>query len=250
MTSQHVAGENNVVFIRPAFDLVTEILNTKISPEVVQYASKRLYMVDDLYGERANKTELLSVFIRRIPIMVFAYSHGDEYSVIGPEVGQTVFDVGTAIWFNQKIVVINACLTGVRLAPALIDNGARAVLAYDDELILRVWSKNLEPLKGFKECLNKPKILFDGASVNEAHQQTLAEYEKWIEYWDEIDPTTADILRHNRDHFKLYGNGESRIALSTWLFMGMTDIFAITWVVLATILKIVRLTKPLWKGYK
>jgi len=240
-------GDNDTTIIRPNFDIVTMILSQKIAPEVIEYAHKRLYSIKDLYGEKANKTELLGDFITRIPVIVWAFSHGVEDAVIGSEIGQNVIDLANTVWFNNKIVFISACLTGKQLAPALIDSGARAVLAFDDELVMRVMPDTYEPLEGFKECITAPKIIYDGATVKQCYDKAIEEYNKWIDYWDEKDPATADVLRHDRDCFKLYGNGESRIALSTYLFMGLTDIFAIAWIILYSILNIVRITKPLWK---
>ena len=240
-------GDNDTTFIRPVFDDVTYILNSKISPDVIEYAHKRLYLIEDLYGDRANKTEILGNFIRRIPVIVWACSHGVEDAVKGPDITQNVIDLANTTWFNNKIVVIVACLTGKQLAPALVDAGARAVFAYDEELMIRVWSDTLDPLEGFKECITAPKLLYDGFKAKDVYAKTIEEYNKWIDYWDEKDPATADVLRHDRDCFKLYGNGESRISLSTYLFMGLTDIFAITWIILYSILNIVRITKPLWK---
>ena len=240
-------GDNDTTFIRPVFDDVTYILNSKISPDAIEYAHKRLYLIEDLYEDRANKTEILGNFIRRIPVIVWACSHGVEDAVKGPDITQNVIDLANTTWFNNKIVVIVACLAGRQLAPALVDAGARAVFAYDDELILRVWPDTLDPLEGFKECITAPKLLYDGFKAKDVYAKAIEEYNKWIDYWDEKDPATADVLRHDRDCFKLYGSGESRIALSTYLFMGLTDIFAIAWIILYSILNIVRITKPLWK---
>jgi hypothetical protein len=241
------AGGNNCVFIRPVFDLVTEVLNTKISSEAIEYARLRAYFISDLYREKANKTELLSTLIRYMPQVVFAYSHGTEDEIIGPDELSTVIDLNNTVWLNGKITVLNACLTGKRLAQALVDAGASAVFAYNDELIIRVWADTYEPLEGFKECINKPEVIFDGLKAKDVYNATINEYNKWIEYWDEKDPTTADVLRHNRDNFALYGSGESRIALSIYLLMGLTDIFIITYAALWTILMILKETKFLWK---
>jgi len=238
-------GENETLFIRPVFDKVTEVLNDKIVPDIVDYARRKAYMIIDLYGEKANKSELLSMLLRYQPMIVFAGSHGLQEEVIGPEAGVTVIDIGNTVWFYRRIVIINACLTGRKLAPALVDAGANAVLAYDDELVIRVYADTYEPVEGFKECLTKAKVLYDGVTVKEAHEKTIEEYNKWIDYWEERDPVTADVLRHDRDHFKLYGTGESRIALSINLFIGLTDVFTLVSVILWSILQVVRGIRPL-----
>jgi hypothetical protein len=231
--------------VRADFDLVSGILSTKIMPDVIDYARKRSYLVEDLYKERANKTELLGNFLRRYPLVVWLASHGFEDAVIGPEEGQTIADLANTVWFNGKIVVINACLTGRKLAPAMVESGAKAVFAFVDLLTLRVDANTYEPLPGFKECLTKPKVLYDGVNAKDAYDATIAEYNKWIDFWDKEDPTTADVLRADRDAFMMFGTGESKVALSTYVFMGMTDIFILAFIILWGILQSVRAIMPL-----
>ncbi len=239
---------NTALFVRPSFDLVTQILNSKFSPEVIDYARARLYSVVDLYGDKANKTDLLGALLRYFPQTVFAYSHGTEDEIVGPDATSSVIDLGNTVWFTGgKIMVLNACLSGQRLAQALIDAGAGAVFAYKDTLDIRVWSDTLEPLEGFRECINKPKIIFDGVKAKDVYEATVAEYNKWIEYWDEKDPVTADILRHDRDAFTLYGNGESKITFSVYLLMGFTDTFIIAYTALWALLNVIRETEFLWR---
>jgi len=232
-------GDNDTTLIQPVFDMVTQILNDKIAPEVTDYARKRLYNIVSLYKEKANKTELLSNFLSRVPVTVWAFSHGLEDAVIAPEVGLNVIDLANTIWFNTKIVSIVACDTGKKLAPALVEAGARAVFAYEGTLTIRVYADTYEPLQGFKECLTKPKLIYDGITAKEVHEKTIEEYNKWIDYWDEEDPITADVLRNDREFFKLYGTGESRISLSSYVLMGMTDILAIAWIVLWSIREVI-----------
>jgi len=243
-------GDNDTTIIRTDFDLATMILSQKIAPEVIEYAHKRLYAVKDLYKEKANKTELLSNFIWSIPVTVFGFSHGGEDALLGQEIGQNVLDLANTAWVNNKIVVLNACSCGKQLAPAMVDAGTRAVFAYDDLLTLRVTSDTYDPLEGFKESINTPKLLYDGLKAKEVYDKTIEEYNKWIDYWDEKDPVTADVLRHDRDCFKLYGNGESSITFSTFLILGLTDIFFLAWAILWTFLEVVRTTKPLWRKTK
>jgi hypothetical protein len=224
------------------------ILSTKVMPDVIDYATKRLYLVEDLYKDRANKTELLGNFLRRYPVIVWFASHGAEDAVIGPDEGQTVADLANTVWFNGKIVVINACLTGRKLAPAMVDSGARAVFAFTDLLTIRVDAETYEPLDGFKECFTKPKVLYDGVKAKDAYDLTIAEYNKWIEHWDREDPTTADVLRADRDAFMMFGTGESKIAASTYLFMGLTDVFILAYIVLWGILHSLRAILPMVRG--
>lgn len=217
-------------------------------PDVIAYATKRMYLVTDLYKEKANKTDLTGDFLTKYPLIVWLASHGAEDAVIGPEEGQTVADLANTVWFNGKIVIINACLTGRKLAPAMVDSGARAVFAFVDLLTLRVDANTYEPLDGFKDCLTKPKVLYDGVKAKDAYDATIAEYNKWIEAWDKVDPTTADILRADRDAFMMFGTGESKVAASTYVFMGLTDAFIIAYMVLWGILQSLKAILPMVRG--
>ena len=240
--------ENHVLTVRPVYDVTTQVLAEKISPIFLKYARDRLYAVYDLYDTDATRENYEINIMRRDPLIVAGFSHGLEDAIISDDETRGFLDVGNTITTNNRIVYLCACLTGKQLAPACVDVGARAVLAYDDTLTLVVDEKTLEPAEGFKEVLaEKPARIFDGLTVQQVYDEVIAEYNKWIEYWDnrpeEYAPIIADTLRHDRDHFKLYGSGISRISLSHWILVGTTDIFAITYVILYAIRNIIHLYK-------
>ena len=241
-------NENNVLTIRPIYDDVTRVLAEKISPTFIKYARDRLYVIWDLLDAGATRESYEVNIIRRDPLIIAGFSHGLEDAIISDDGVRGFLDVGNTITTNNRIVYLCACLTGRQLAPACVDVGARAVLAYDDTLTIIVDSETLEPAEGFKEVLaEKPARIFDGLTVQQVYDEVIAEYNKWIEYWDnrpeEYAPIIADVLRHDRDHFKLYGNGTSRITLSHWMLIGITDILSITYVILYAIKNIIHLYK-------
>ena len=240
--------ENHVLTIRPVFDTTTRVLAEKISPIFLKYARDRLYAIFDLYDANATRENYELNIMRRDPLIVAGFSHGLEDAIMSDDGTRGFLDVGNTVTVNNRIVYLCACLTGKQLAPACVDVGARAVLAYDDTLTLVVDSKTLEPVEGFKEVLaEKPARIFDGLTVQQVYDEVIAEYDKWIEYWDnqpeDYAPIIADTLRHDRDHFKLYGNGVSRITLSHWILVGTTEIFAITYVILYAVRNIIHLYK-------
>ena len=240
--------ENHVLTVRPVYDETTKVLSEKISPVFLNYAHGRLYVVWDPLDADATRESYEVNIMRRDPLIVAGFSHGLEDAIISDDGTRGFLDVGNTITTNNRIVYLCACLTGRQLAPACVDVGARAVLAYDDTLTIVIENKTLEPAEGFKEVLaEKPARIFDGLTVQQVYDEVIAEYNKWIEYWDnrpeEYAPIIADVLRHDRDHFKLYGNGTSRITLSHWMLVGTTDIFAITYVILYAIRNIIHLYK-------
>ena len=240
--------ENHVLTIRPVFDTTTRVLAEKISPIFLKYARDRLYAIFDLYDANATRENYELNIMQRDPLIVAGFSHGLEDAIMSDDGTRGFLDVGNTITVNNRIVYLCACLTGKQLAPACVDVGARAVLAYDDTLTLVVDSETLEPVKGFKEVLaEKPARIFDGLTVQQVYDEVIAEYDKWIEYWDnqpeDYAPIIADTLRHDRDHFKLYGNGTSRITLSHWMLVGLTDVFTVTYVILYAVRNIIHLYK-------
>ena len=240
--------ENHVLTVRPVYDETTKVLSEKISPVFLNYARERLYVVWDLLDADATRESYEVNIMRRDPLIVAGFSHGLEDAIISDDGTRGFLDVGNTITTNNRIVYLCACLTGRQLAPACVDVGARAVLAYDDTLTIVIKNETLEPAEGFKEVLaEKPARIFDGLTVQQVYDEVIAEYNKWIEYWDnrpeEYAPIIADVLRHDRDHFKLYGNGTSRITLSHWMLVGTTDVFAIAYVILYAIRNIIHLYK-------
>jgi len=241
-------NENNVLTIRPIYDDVTRVLAEKISPTFIKYARDRLYVIWDLLDADATRESYEVNIIRRDPLIIAGFSHGLEDAIISDDGVRGFLDVGNTITTNNRIVYLCACHTGKQLAQACVDVGAKAVLAYDDTLTIIVDSETLEPAKGFKEVLaEKPARIFDGLTVQQVYDEVISEYNKWIEYWDnqpdEYAPIIADVLRHDRDHFKLYGSGTSRITLSHWMLIGITDILSITYVILYAIKNIIHLYK-------
>jgi len=241
-----VPVENNVVIVRPKHDQATEIFSDKMAIDAVNLARQKLYNVSDLYDEKAIRDVFTGTIITQNPLIVFTFSHGNVDALISDDGTTPFLDKANTYLTNNRIFYSFGCKVGQELAPAAIDIGCRAYLTWDEVAIVTVWADTLEPLEGFKEVLvYKPVRLLDGLTVQQVHNETMQEYEKWIAYWDERDPAVADTLRWDRDHFKLYGTGESRVTLSTAILMGVTDIILVTFVILWTILNIVRSIKPL-----
>jgi len=236
--------ENVCLTVRPLHDLTTQVLATKLAPHAIAYAKRRMYTVYDLYNAEAERVHYETNVPLRDPILIFTFSHGGDEAVIGDDGVTPFLDVHNTWTTNKRLIYHCACHTGKKLAPAEVDIGARAVLAFADTLTIVIDKETHEPVEGFKEVLvDKPCLLFDGVMVKDVHSETIKEYDRWIDYWDEKDPHIADVLRHDRDNFKLYGTGESRIALSSWVLVGVTDIILIIYTILHFIRVIVRVLR-------
>ncbi|MEM1590246.1 MAG: hypothetical protein QW175_07500 [Candidatus Bathyarchaeia archaeon] len=244
-------GSNDIVLIRTTFDDATRILNTQVTPQLVTYLKSRFYNVVDLYGDKAYKEQLLYACIQYLPAVVCGFSHGTDVSLISQD-GTPALDIGTAVWMNNKIVYLFACRCGKELAQALIDNGAKAVLAFDD-IVYLILDENGNVVDGYAEtCLVVPELVAEGLSVRECYDKAVETYNKWIEHYENNGETLiADLFRWNRDHFVLKGSGESRIGLSMYLFVGLTDVLAMAnvliWGVGNIAIEAYRAYK-LWKG--
>jgi hypothetical protein len=149
---------------------------------------------------------------------------------------------------NNKIVYLYACHCGKELAQALIDNGAKAVFAFND-IVYLILDESNNPVEGYREtCLLVPKLLAEGYKVKDCYQTALDEYEKWIRFHEEKGNTlVADLFRWNRDHFILKGAGESTLGLSAYLFIGLTDVLMMANVL---IWGIGNITLEAWRAYK
>jgi len=236
--------ENVCLTVRPLHDLTTEVLATKLAPHAIAYAKSRFYTVYDLYNGYANRVHYEASAPLRDPIVIFTFSHGGDEAVIGDDGVTPFLDVHNTWTTNKRLIYHCACHTGKKLAPAEVDIGARAVLAFADTLTIVIDKETHEPVEGFKEVLvDKPCLLFDGVMVKDVHSETIKEYDRWIDYWDEKDPVIADTLRHDRDNFKLFGAGESRIRVSWYLILGHMEILTFINMALYAILSIVRMRK-------
>jgi hypothetical protein len=238
--------ENVALVVRPVFDDVTKVLAKKIAPVFMKVATDRLYTVWDLYDKDAVRETFEWSILVRDPLIVAGFSHGGPEIMQGDD-GITAFlYTGNTITLKDRIVYLCGCEAGQRLAPAAVEIGARAVLAYDDVIYIAVDPETMEPAEGFKQVFaEKPARLFEGLTVHQVYQEVIAEYDKWIQYWESkgegYPQILADAFRNNRDHFKLYGAGVSRIVASPWVLIGITNVITYVYIALYAILNVIRL---------
>lgn len=226
-----------VAFFRTNYDLTTTILSNQVMKPMVEYAGDRLLSVVDFEGDNATRSNFYDAVFKYNPEFVFIGSHGESDRIASQEAGFDILSLTNAQLMNNRIGYFVACKSGQELAPACVDNGAKCVFAFDDDLTLMAYSEEqgYKLCEGFVECLTKPMLLFDGFKAQDVYNLTKEEYERWISFWDEREPFIADVLRHDRDAFKLYGSGGSRLTFSWWLIVGLTDYLGLTFMILAVL---------------
>jgi hypothetical protein len=212
-----------VLFAHTNYDITTRVLSQQVMPKLIEYAKSRLYNIYDLSGSNATRNNFTYAVLSKNPEAVIISGHGESDGIAGQESGVDILSLTNAILMGNRIGYFIACKTGLELAPQCVDSGARVILAWDDVLTIVV-DDNEKLLEGFVECLTAPKILFDGYSMNYVYSKTIETYNDWIKYWDEKDPLIADILRHDRDHYRMFGSGASYIKFG-WGFFVSTVIY-------------------------
>jgi hypothetical protein len=210
------------VIARTNYDTATRTLSEQVTKGIKEYALSRFYGVADLEGAEARRQKFMEVTITKNPGIIVISSHGKEDSIASNSPPEDILSMTNSAIMYGKIGYFIACLTGQRLAPACVDNGALAILAFDEELVVVVDS-NGNLVRGFSECLTKPELIYDGLRVRDAYNETINEYNKWIEQYEETEPLIADVLKHDKEAFKIYGNEEIRVAFTWNLMVGITQ---------------------------
>ncbi len=115
-----------------------------------------------------------------------------------------------------KIIKLLSCLTGQRLGPDLIHNGARAYQGYsedfvffaDDEYLLHPWDDPLASLY-LKPAIEAMVALIQGRTCQEAFDIERAGYDRSIA--SSADPLITDPIKFDRDHMVMLGDPQARV---------------------------------------
>ena len=237
---------NNALFVRTKYDVATEILHDQVTALIIDYAKNRAYGYDDLSVDSANRSNFEEAVWSHNPQVIIISSHGSEEGIMGQDQVTEIISPANSLFLKGRLAYFIACNTGKGLAPICVSNGCRAVLGFDDTLTIAAYEQpdlSYIIVDAFQDTLTTPKILFDGVKVQDVYNKTKDKFEEWITYYDEVDPMIADILRFDRDHFILEGDGNESIQLSWYLLMGMGDILLYIFVTLYTITEAIKLVK-------
>jgi len=237
-------GFNNTLFARTRYDVATMVLHDQVTADIIAYAKQRAYSYSDLSGDTANRSNFEIDMWKYNPQVVVISTHGSEEGLMGNDQITEILSPANSLFTKGKLCYFIACQAGKGLAPICVSNGARAVFGWDDDLTIAVYPLDggqYELVDAFRESLTVPKLLYDGVKVKDVYQSTIDKFNEWIEHYDEVDPMIADILRHDRDHFVLHGNGEESVQLSWYLLMGLGDVFFYIIVFQYTVLQLIRM---------
>jgi len=200
------------LFVRPLFDEATKYGNYYMGI-AAEYAKSRM-TIGDLSGPDATKLNIDAALEHYNPILCYWLGHGndDVYTCQNQEVYmQTCFG-------NEKLkdrnLILLSCSCGVRLGPDTANKGAKAVHCWAVDFI---WAATGDPpdeySKGFFEAVNE--ILYahiEGKLPQEAHDRSIAVWNKWIDYWsqssDEYASLVVQYMVNDRDGQRLYGVGD------------------------------------------
>jgi hypothetical protein len=191
------------VIFSPAFETVTIASNNAVHSYVIPYI-KSPWVITLLEKGGATRKNLEDALEKVNPSIVWLDSHGDETCLAAET--ECAADLDNANLFAGRIVYILACLCGKKLAPAMVEKGARAVLAFTDVVVLEIDAKTLTITRPFLETLYYPRRLYDYISVGQVYDETIRKYNEWIDCLKVWDVATFDALLHNRDCFKLFGD--------------------------------------------
>jgi hypothetical protein len=197
-------GLYDTVIFTPVFDDVTTVGNNAIHSYVIPYI-KSPWVTTLLEKDTATRKNLEDALAKVNPSIVWLDSHGSETCCYASE-AECAADLDNAHLFTGRIVYILACLCGRKLAPAMVEKGARAVLAFTDIVILAYDAKTMMPTRPFLETLYYPRRLYDYISVGQVYDETIQKYNEWLDCLKVWDPLLRDLLLHDRDCFKLFGD--------------------------------------------
>jgi len=209
---------SKVLVARPEVDEATQIMSRDVAEEFVRLASSMLYTTIDLRDGDASRAGFEYAVKQYGPEMVALFSHGDADKVVGWD--NSMLDASNAYLMKGRILYLCACKSASTLGDKLIEEEASAVIGYKDTLTVVTQGGGM--LEAFRNVLRKPSIILMGRTVGEAYNETLGEYERWIEYYDQADPLIADILRSDRDALVLKGDENARLVPATYIIVANT----------------------------
>jgi len=227
-------GLYDTVIFSPVFDYATTVGNNSLHAVVVPYI-KAPWVLTMLEKDSATRSNLESALTSKNPSIVWLDSHGNEVCLAETETTCAV-DLTSDLskLFSGRIVYINACLCGKKLAPAMVSAGARAVLAYTDDVVVVIDPSTRRMIRPFEETILHPKRLYDYISVGQVYDETIKKFNEWIDCLKVWDPSVRDALLHDRDCFKLFGDPSAVVQSSSQLVASAER--AIATVTVATLL--------------
>jgi hypothetical protein len=211
-------GLYDTIIFSPVFtgDFTTPCFNNALHDCVIPYISAP-WTLSILEKGNATRSNLESTISSVSPSIVWLASHGgpdlvcDGYNYILKSCTSYAVDLSNAHLFSNKIVYIMACESGQKLAPEMVNKGAKAVLAYTDVLWFTIDVYTMRLTKPFEDVLCYPRELYKFKKVGQVYDEMMGKFDYWLDclkYWE---PEARDFLLNDRDCFKLFGDRNAAV---------------------------------------
>jgi len=165
------------------------------------------FQIEEIHGAQLNDEYLETVVEKYRPqqFIFAAYSHGNELFLRHGSNDYIIVYENTHL-FSNSLFYSNACLTGKRLGPDLINKGCLGFIGYSDA----VYSSLLFEI--FCQCDNYGiKKFLEGERLGTAYQQMKNNYTEQIDKIYAANAVLASLLRHSRDVLILLGDSDLTI---------------------------------------
>jgi len=177
----------------------------------------------ELQSDDAVKEPIWDTLEASDPIFVNGFGHGNIDIFTGDD-EEAVFTDEECNILAGRVVYLLSCLTAVELGPAVIDAGGITYIGFDISWTWMAANITADPYndwyaEGFYRSSNEcPIALIQGDTVSVAKDRSIAEYNRWIEIWENErsgDPYAADAigwLIYDRDGLTVLGDQSATIA--------------------------------------
>jgi len=206
---------SNVLVIAPVFDLPTSISSQAVS-SLLKFLIDRQVKHAVLVGAESNRAFFEITTRLRQYDAVFYYGHGNETSLLGTHFLLTMANLLNAGRFKNAIVYTMACLSGVRLGPAAIEQGARAYFGHETYYYAAFPEPEHNYMADWIEYVTEiPRALVNGKTCGEAFNLYKSKCTMFLQKYRtsgfENGDWYASTLQKNRDYSRLVGDRNARL---------------------------------------
>ena len=134
------------------------------------------------------------------PFLFLVLAHGSDNAVFINDA--EIINISNSDLFNKSFFYAISCSTAVNLGPALIENGCKTYIGYNDEVTIILPYQDI-----FKNCqiFGIEKFINDKITSNECFQQMIEKYNTEIDELYNEDAFAASYLLANRASLEIKG---------------------------------------------
>lgn len=192
---------------------------------ILRQAQRNGLTVIDLNAEQAIAETFFPHLNYYDPLFVFGFGHGNETSYTGQNLDEILHACQNDETLAGRVVYLLSCHTATILGQSMVNKGVLTYIGYDEDFQF-VWFANhnyINPLidsfaRGFFEsALEIPRSLINGSTTGQAYNNSIAMWNKWIDYWSRQNtpeaPFILEVLLWDRDNQVLFGSTTEKIAI-------------------------------------